>query len=177
MIKTANRISIIGGSGTGKTTLSRNLGKILNLPVYHIDAIQHLENWQRRDSEERDKIILKKVNEEKWIIDGSYRATLEQRLGNSDLIIYLDYSSFAQVRGALGRYLKNRGKEKPEIPGCKEQMSWEFFMFVLKWRKNKRNEIMEKVSKIDANKVLIFKNLRQLNKWYKNEFKRKIESN
>ena len=38
-------------------------------------------------------------------------------------------------------------------------------------------EIMEKVNKIEANKVLIFKTRRQLNKWYKNEFKRKIESN
>ena len=55
-------------------------------------------------------------------------------------------------------------------------MSWDFFMFVLNWRKNKRNEIMEKVNKLDANKVLIFKNRRQLNKWYKNEFKQKINS-
>lgn len=28
------RICIIGGSGTGKTTLSNNLSKELNLPVY-----------------------------------------------------------------------------------------------------------------------------------------------
>lgn len=40
------RICIIGGSGTGKTTLSNNLSKELNLPVYHIDGIHHLENWK-----------------------------------------------------------------------------------------------------------------------------------
>lgn len=176
MIKTANKISIIGGSGTGKTTLSRNLGKVLNLPVYHIDAIQYFENWERRNNEDRDRIILEKLSENKWIIDGSYRATLQQRLANADLIIYLDYSSFAQVKGAIGRYIKNHGKEKPEIPGCKEEMSWDFFMFVLKWRKNKRDEIMEKVNKLDASKVLIFKNRRQLNRWYKQEFNCKIMS-
>jgi len=67
MIKNANKISIIGGAGTGKTTLSNNLGKELKLPVYHIDAIQHLENWVERDKDERDKMILEKVSKEKLI--------------------------------------------------------------------------------------------------------------
>lgn len=176
-IKTAKKISIIGGTGTGKTTLSNNLGKVLNLPVYHIDGIHHLENWEIRDNDERDRIILEKVNEDKWIIDGTYRSTLQQRLECADLVIYLDYSSIAQVKGIMGRYIKEHGKEKPEIPGCEERMSLEFLEFAWNWRKNKRNEIMEKVNKLDASKVLIFKNRRQLNKWFKNEFKRKIESN
>lgn len=177
MIKTANKISIIGGAGTGKTTLANNLGKVLNLPVCHIDGIQHLENWKLRDKDERDDMILQKVNEDKWIIDGTYRSTLSQRLEKSDFIIYLDYTSIAQVKGILGRYIKYHGKEKPEIPGCKEQMTFEFFFWVLKWRKNKRKEIIEKINKIDSNKILIFKNRRSLNKWYYKEFKEKIKFN
>lgn len=43
------RISVIGGSGTGKTTLSDNLSKVLNIPVYHLDGIHYLENWKIRD--------------------------------------------------------------------------------------------------------------------------------
>ena len=109
MIKTANKISIIGGAGTGKTTLANNLGKVLNLPVCHIDGIQHLENWKLRDKDERDDMILQKVNEDKWIIDGTYRSTLSQRLEKSDFIIYLDYTSIAQVKGILGRYIKYHG--------------------------------------------------------------------
>lgn len=65
------RICIIGGSGTGKTTLSNNLSKELNLPVYHIDGIHHLGNWKKRDKEERDRLILERASEEKWIIEGS----------------------------------------------------------------------------------------------------------
>lgn len=169
------RICIIGGSGTGKTTLSNNLGKELNLPVYHIDGIHHLKDWKIRDKNERDKIILEKAAQSKWIIDGTYRSTLQQRLEKADYIIYLDYSSFAQIKGVLKRFIKNHGKEKEEIPGCKEQMSWEFFWFVVNWRKNKRTEILERIDKIDNNKVHIFKNRRQLNRWYKNKFDKKIE--
>ena len=175
MIKNVNKIAIIGGSGTGKTTLSKNLSKKLNLPVYHIDGIHHLENWQIRDKDERDKMILEIVNQSKWIIDGTYHTTLKERVENADLIIYLDYSSIAQAKGALGRWIKNHGKEKEEIPGCRERMSFEFLMWVWNWRKNKREDIIKNITKIDQNKVLVFKNRRKLNKWYQNEFNEKIK--
>lgn len=123
-----NRICIIGGSGTGKTTLSNNLGKQLNIPVYHIDGIHHLENWKIRDKDERDKIILEKIDEDKWIMDGTYMSTLKKRLEKSDYIIYLDYSTIVQLKGVLGRFIKNHGKEKEEIPGCKERIIWHFFL-------------------------------------------------
>lgn len=169
------RICIIGGSGTGKTTLANNLGRELNLPVYHIDGIHHLENWKVRDKDERDKMIIERANEDKWIIDGTYRSTLQYRLEKADFVIYLDYSTVAQVRGVLSRFIKGYGKEKEEIPGCKEQMSWKFLSFVINWRKDKRSEVISRINDIDKSKLHIFRNRRQLNKWYKNKFNKKIE--
>lgn len=174
MINDMKKISIIGGSGTGKTLLSERLCKILNIPVYHLDGIHHLENWQIRDKNERDKIILDIIEKDSWIIDGTYRSTLKQRLEKSDFIIYLDYSTIAQIKGVMGRYFKNRGKEKEEIPGCKEQMTLSFFILVLKWRKNKRKEIMDSIQNIDKEKIIVFKNRRKLNKWFENEFNTKL---
>ena len=89
-----NRIYIIGGSGTGKTTLANNLGNKLNLPIYHIDGINYGANWLQQDKEERDKIILEIIGQDKWIMDGTYHSTLSQRLDAADLIIYLDYVTF-----------------------------------------------------------------------------------
>lgn len=169
------RICIIGGSGTGKTTLSTNLGKELNLPVYHIDGINYLENWKPRDKEQRDKIILEIANQSKWIMDGTYRSTLEQRLEKSDFIIYLDFSSLAQIIGVMKRFFKYHGKEKKDIPKCREQMDWKFFWFVIMWRKNKRKEVLEKLNKIDQKKVHIFPSRKELNKWYRNTFGKKMD--
>lgn len=61
------RISIIGGGGTGKTTLSLRLSKIFNLPVYHIDGIKYLPEWHKRSDIERFEILNKYIQEEKWI--------------------------------------------------------------------------------------------------------------
>lgn len=116
MLEDINKIAIIGGPGTGKSTLANNLGRKLNLPIYHLDSINYFENWVERDKKERDNIILEKVSEPKWIMDGTYRSTLEERVQESDLTIFLRYSTLAKMKGILSRYFKNKGIEKKDIP-------------------------------------------------------------
>lgn len=169
------RISIIGGPGTGKTTLTENIGKKLDYPIYHLDAFDHLENWKKRDKNDRDGIILKKIEEPKWVIDGTYKGTLEERVKKADMIIFLDYSTIARLKGILGRYFKDKGKERPEIPGCKEQMNFDFIKMTINWKRTKGNTIYEILERNKNKKILIFKNRRKLNKWYEKEFNRKIE--
>lgn len=169
------RICIIGGSGTGKTTLANNLGTQLKIAVYHIDAIHHLANWNIRDKAERDAIIADIVHKREWIIDGTYRSTLKMRLEQADYVIYLDYSTVAQIKGVLKRFLCYHGQERAELPGCKERMTSEFFWSVVKWRKNKRPFIIQSLSEIDQDKVHIFKNRHQLNQWYQKQFHEKIK--
>lgn len=175
MLQNVNKISIVGGPGTGKTTLAENLGKKLNLPVYHIDGIHHLENWQKRDTDERDKIILDKISNSEWIMDGTYKSTLEKRVENSDMVIFLNYSKLARVKGILSRYIKHRGEEKPEIPGCKEKMDFEFIKFTMNWDKTKKELVYKALEKNQNKKIFIFKNRKKLNKWYEEEFGNKIE--
>lgn len=169
-MKKYNKILIIGGSGVGKTTLSNKLSKIYDLPITHIDALHHTANWEVRDEKERDNIIKETVKKEKWIFDGTYTKTLEERAKETDLIIWLDYSTFAQIRGILKRFIQNRGKERPEIPGCKERMNKDFFMKTLQYRKEKRPKVVKILENGDKEKILRFTKQYKLNKWV-----RKIE--
>lgn len=162
-----NRISIIGGSGTGKSTLCEILAKKLKLPAIHLDAINFNENWVEIAKEERDKIISAKAKEEKWIIDGNYNKTLKERFDNADLIIWLDYSTYMQLKGVLKRFLKTRNRERPEIPGCKERLDFNFIKYVITYNKKKRPEIIEMLKEVPKDKVLIFKKQKDLNRWIK----------
>lgn len=175
MLENVKKIAVVGGSGTGKTTLTNNLGRKLNVPIYHIDGIHHLENWKTRDTKEIDRIILKRANEEKWVIDGTYKSTLQERINKADLVIFLDYSTISRLNGILTRYFKDKGKERPEIPGCKEKMDWNFIKMFLTWRWTKGKEVKKIIMENKDKKILVFKNRRSLNKWYFDEFKEKME--
>lgn len=159
------KIAIVGAPGTGKTTLANKLSEIFHIETTHIDGLHHLENWQIRDKSERDEMILKVVQKDEWIIDGTYRSTLKNRFEAADLIIWLDFSTINQLKGIVSRYLKNKGIEKPEIPGCKEKLDKEFFFYVLKYNKEKRHYIVDNLEGIDKSKLLIFKNRNAVNKW------------
>lgn len=175
MKENIKKISIIGGPGTGKSTLANNLENELNIPVYHIDAINYLENWNTRDKKQRDEIILNKINQSSWIMDGTYRSILKERVEQADLVIFLNYSKFARIKGILSRCLKNRGKEKTDIPGCKERMTFTFLKFTFNWEKNRIQLINKVLEKNAENKVIIFKNRKKLNKWYFENFKKKMK--
>lgn len=170
-----SKIVIIGGPGSGKSTLANNLGKKLKIPVYHIDAIHHLKNWKMRDKQERDSIILKIINKPKWIMDGTYRTTLEERIQKAQLIIFLNYSVIARLKGIFSRYFKNRGGETPNIPGCKEKMTLEFIKCTITWYKTKGSTINSLLEKYKDKKIMIFKNRKSLNKWYKLQFGENME--
>ena len=163
-----NRISIVGGSGSGKSTLADILSKKLNLPAIHLDAINFNSNWTEIDKTERDNIISEKSSEEKWIIDGNYNKTLKERFDKADLIIWLDYSTFAQLKGIFKRFIKTFNKERPEIPGCKERINFEFLKYIITYNKKKRYLIEDNLKSISNDKILIFKKQKDLNKWLKN---------
>ena len=167
-LEQVKRITTVGGPGTGKTTLAQKLGTIFNLPIIHIDGIKYNPNWEKVEKEKRDKLILEKIKNEKWISDGNCSSTLKERIEKSDLIIWLDYSGFDSIKGVLSRRIKNINKEKQEIPGCKERISWEFFKYVVTYRRKARNKIVEKIKNASEDKVCIFKNRKELNKWVEN---------
>ena len=162
-----NRISIVGGSGSGKSTLCNILSKELNLPAIHLDAINFLLNWVEIDKIERDKIILSKSMEDKWVIDGNYSKTLKERFKRADLIIWLDYSTIMLLKGILKRIFKELHKERQEIPGCKERIDFKFIKYVITYNKTKRHLILDNIKDIPNEKILIFKKQKDLNNWLK----------
>lgn len=89
-------------------------------------------------------------------------------------MIFLDYSTISHVLGVLKRYIKLKGKERKDIPGCKEKLDRKFLLYVLNFKRKKRIKIIELLNKVDSNKVHIFKSRRKLNKWYKNKFNKEI---
>jgi len=107
------KITIIGCSGSGKSTLALELGKILNLPVCHVDCYYWQPNWQKpkhKDFLRCMKIITKG---EAWITEGTYSSTLKNRFKKSDLIISLDLPMEVCLASAS---LRHENKQRLGLP-------------------------------------------------------------
>ncbi len=165
------RVAVIGAPGSGKTTLSNILKDIYQLPVFNIDRIYQLPNWVMRDPKERDAMILEETKKEKWIMDGTFIDTLEERVKCADKIIFLDYSTITFLKGIFRRLIKNYGKEKPDMPGCKEKFDISFILYVATYNKRRRKYIIEILNRYKQKDIYIFKNQKQLAQWLTEEKK------
>jgi adenylate kinase family enzyme len=161
------KIAIIGSGGTGKSTLARELGEILKLPVYHLDTLYWKPGWVKTPIEEWEKVMVNLVSKDKWIIDGSFEKTLDIRLKQADTVIFLDYPTYISLFRFIKRYLKYRGKSRPDIaPDCEERLDFQFISWLINYRKNKRPDVLKKLNAINKNKqVHIITSPRKLQKF------------
>lgn len=138
------RIIIIGNGGAGKSTLARELGEKLGLPVVHLDKLWWLPDWVTRTPEEFDALLEKELAEPKWIMDGNYHRTLSMRLRYADLCIFLDYAVDVCMRGAYARAELYRGKTRPDMTeGCVERVDSEFEEWIRSFDKKVKPSILK----------------------------------
>ena len=88
---------IFGLPGSGKSTFAQRLGKLIDLPVYHLDRYFFVENWQERDYPDFMRIQQGFVDQDKWIIDGNSIKSLSVRYKRADAVIYFHYNRWVCI--------------------------------------------------------------------------------
>ncbi len=88
------RIAVCGVTGSGKTTLTRQLGAALGLSVLELDALHWTKpDWQEPDEADfRDRVEAALLAApEGWVCDGNYTSKLGNIVtGNADTIVWLN---------------------------------------------------------------------------------------
>ncbi len=155
------RIIIIGCGGAGKSTLARQLGEKLGLPVVHLDKLFWKPGWVHLTDEEFDAVHRQALAEEKWIIDGNFNRTMEERVARCDAIIYLDFNRFACLFGVFKRILTTYGTVRPDMgEGCPERFDWEFLQWVWNYNKDKRERNYKLLNEAEHAETIVLKNRR-----------------
>jgi adenylate kinase family enzyme len=111
------RIRVVGNSGSGKTSLARQVSARLGLPHLELDAIQHLSGWVEAPAE----LFRREVREFRdrseataggWVVDGNYQHRLGDLLDGADCVVWLDYPRWLvmsrMLRRTFGRLLVRR---------------------------------------------------------------------
>ena len=155
------RIIIIGCGGAGKSTLARQLGEKLNLPVVHLDKLFWRPGWEHISREEFDRLHREALVKDKWIIDGNYDRTMAERVKYCDTIIYLDFSRAACLLGVAKRILTTYGTVRPDMgEGCPERFDREFLKWIWNFNKNNREKTYCLLNEAEGKETIVLKKRR-----------------
>ncbi|MBK1791707.1 hypothetical protein [Persicirhabdus sediminis] len=157
------RVSIIGCCGAGKSTLSHTLSAISGLPIVHLDTEFWGEGWTLPDLAEFRERTTSLYQADRWIIDGHYFSTLDNRLKRSDTVYHLDYPTHICLLRALSRTFTGFGKVRPDCAaGCPERLNLEFILYIIRYRKKFRQRTMHLLAEHPHLTVHSFKHPREL---------------
>ena len=103
------RVSVVGGSSTGKTTVSRELARRLGVPHIELDALHHGPNWEEAPAD----VLRARVEEalaaapDGWVADGNYRGKLGLLVQErADTVVFLDLPYGLTLRRVLRRTVR-----------------------------------------------------------------------
>lgn len=161
------RIMIIGCGGAGKSTLARQLGEKLNIPVVHLDQIWWAPgNWQHREREEFDRLLMEETEKPQWIMDGNFNRTMKLRLKKCDTVIYLDFNRWVCMKNWIGRVIKNWGHARADMAeGCNEWFDPEMAGWIWKFNKIHREKYYRLLNEAEGVETIVLKNRRMVRRF------------
>lgn len=149
------RVAVIGCGGSGKSTMSRKLGEITNLPVYHLDALHFEPGWVAMPKDRWVQLQQQIIQEDKWIIDGNYGRTIDIRMNEADTIIFFDLPRWITLYRVIKRRMMYHGRTRPDLrEGCPERLDWKFLRWVWGYRSTQRPDLIKKLESLAASKTI-----------------------
>lgn len=117
------RISVVGTSGSGKSTFAAQLAARLRVPLIELDALNWGPSWTPADVETFRERARLATAADAWVCDGNYSAVRPIVLERSDTVVWLDLP----LRTCLWRVLRRtarRARTGEDLWGSGNRESW-----------------------------------------------------
>jgi adenylate kinase family enzyme len=130
------RVAVMGGSCSGKTTVSGRLAAALGVPHIELDALHHDAGWQEATPEllqERVRAALDAAPGG-WVVDGNYGAKLGPLvLERADTAVLLDPAYLRTFGRSLRRTIGRTVRREELWNGNREQIRHVFTRYWIPW--------------------------------------------
>jgi adenylate kinase family enzyme len=111
------RVAVFGNAGAGKSTLSRKLAEITDLPLYVIDKMQFKEGGDPVPQEAFLAAHSKLMSEDAWIVDGYGSTALAwERFARADTLIHIDLPVATHYWWVTKRFIGGMFRDPPGWP-------------------------------------------------------------
>lgn len=138
------KLYIIGPAGSGKTTLSNKISRILNIEATNLDDIFWENNTMsfnnKRDEKIRNNLYNEILNKKSWIIEGAYISWPAKGFNLADKLIYLNINNITLNKRILIRFIKR----KLRIENSRKKESLKQVIDLIKWNKQQNLLMREK---------------------------------
>lgn len=151
------KISIIGPGGSGKSTLARELGDKLGIEVFYLNKIWWKDKDQHISDEEFEQIQKDIIeNNDEFILDGNYLATLDLRIAASDTIIFLDFPTSTNLKQSFKKNLTedNSDNKNPDLDHT-GKIDLKYINWLINFEKEDRKFIHDKLNEIKLEKKVV----------------------
>ena len=123
------KVNVIGTTGSGKSTFSKELADKLACPYFQMDELFWKPSWGESTDEEFIPKIEEVVLGESWVLDGNYSRTNNIKWEAVDVVVWIDYSYLRTFFQLLKRTIVRAISKKELWPntGNRESIRKSFF--------------------------------------------------
>ncbi len=85
------RVSVVGSTGSGKTTFAKALAAKLGVPYVELDALYWQAGWREASLEEFRASVTSAIAGDAWVVDGNYWSRIDGLVWTrADAVVWLD---------------------------------------------------------------------------------------
>jgi adenylate kinase family enzyme len=140
------RVSVVGTSGVGKSTLSRTLAGALDADFLELDSVFHQAGWVPLPTEDFRQRVGDVVAGERWVIDGNYTSKVRDLIwARADTVVWLDLPRWIVMRRIIWRSVQRAARRTELWNGNREHwrnlfsLDKENSVIVWAWQTHARN--------------------------------------
>ncbi|MDE0189245.1 MAG: adenylate kinase [bacterium] len=127
LLRTTDRLVVIGTSGAGKTTMAKRIARGLGMPHIEFDGIRHGPNWTETPDDVFREILSRRLQGERWVADGNYSFARDVVWPRATGVVWLDYPIRVVMWRLFWRTVR-RGVFRQKLwNGNTEKLWWHFF--------------------------------------------------
>jgi len=100
------RVSVVGNSGSGKTTFAAELAGRMGVPCLELDAVFHQPGWVPLPAGEFRARVAEFTTGPGWVVDGNYSTVRDIVWDRADTVVWLDPPRWRVIRQITWRTLR-----------------------------------------------------------------------